>query len=521
MSSSYHSMDALKEFKTIVESTNDEVFFQGLLAYIDTIPDKIQRRLEVAKGSRADAGQRYFPHILHALQSHLHTEVEGSLDLTAYLLQDRLIYHNDILTSEGLIDREITVVEIVIGLFRYLSKRKDIAGCRQRLPPGDHVGPKPNETQLDLEGLDDRLANIITMQYAHREVRFLLALDAYLTESNRTGKLPTIIQAVLEHRNIHQKRLGGMSLNVETMSAKFLPAGCTIVDLAGALAWILHLRVKAKFGKPLWVRWQEYLDEDPNAERCFLRSFDTRILDTDFWAVRHTRPCDSSLRSDYLPTTVSSLAQTQSHGPSATSIASVISGQGDSVAQHDGGKAKAKRDRSVMEAELRKTMANQILGDMRTQIPELGFVFTPIRLPDFFVRFQNYIDRGYSLPSDSRYCIADKPMKPETSRKFLECAAMMLASDHPEESRLKQVADLLRLRSFQTNRSVSDILKAMTKQYKHNESPENSAGFVSDREVELSSERTIITTSTKQSTFSTVQSTETNITRALLSERFV
>jgi hypothetical protein len=112
-------------------------------------------------------------------------------------------------------------------------------------------------------------------------------------------------------------------------------------------------------------------------------------------------------------------------------------------------------------------------------------------------------------------------MKPETSRKFLECAAMMLASDHPEESRLKQVADLLRLRSFQTNRSVSDILKAMTKQYKHNESPENSAGFVSDREVELSSERTIITTSTKQSTFSTVQSTETNITRALLSERFV
>ena len=484
----------------------------------------IQKRLEVAEGSRADAGQQYFPDILHALQSHLHTEVVGSLDLTAYLLQDRVIYHNDILASEGWIDREITVGELVIGLFRYLSKRKNIAGCHQGSPPGDHVGPKHSETQLDLEGLDDRLTDIITMQYAHREVKFLRALDAYLTESNRTGNLPTIIQAVLEHRNIHQKRLGGISLNVETMSAKFLPAGCTIVDLAGALAWILHLRVKAKFGKPLWVRWQEYLDEDPNAERCFLRSFDTRILDSDFPAACHTRPCDSSLRSDYLPTTVSSLA-TQSHGPSATSIASVISGQGDSVAQDDGRKAKAKRDRSVMEAELRKTMANQILSDMRTQIPKLEFVFTPIRLPDFFVRFQNYINRGHPLPSDSRYYIADKPMKPETSRRFLECAAMMLASDQPEESRLKQVADLLRLRSFQTNRSVSDILKAMTKQYKNNESPETSAGFVSDREVRevrFSSERTMNTTSAESPTFSTiVQLTDTSITRSSHSQRFV
>jgi hypothetical protein len=511
-------MDALEGFKTIVESPNDESFFQGLLAYIDTSPDVIQKRLEVAKGSGADAGQQYFPHILHALQSHLHTEVEGSLDLTAYLLQDRVIYHNDILASEGLIDREITVGEIVIGLFRYLSKRKNIAGWS----PGDHVGRKHSEAQLNLRGLDDGLADIIIiMQYAHREVRFLLALDAYLTESNRTGNLPTIIQAVLEHRDIHQKRLGWISPNAETMSAKFLPAGCKIVNLAGALAWILYLRVKAKFGKPLWVGWQKYLDEEPKGERCFFRSSDTRILDSDFSAACNTRPCDSSLRSQDLSTTVSSLAQTQSQGLSATSTARGISEQGDSVAQDDGRKAKAKRDRSVMEAELRRTMANQILSDIRTHIPKLGFVFTPIRLPDFFVRFQNYINRGYPLPSDSRYYIADKPMKPATSRKFLECAAIMLASDHPEESRLKQVADLLRLRSFQTNCSVSDILNAMTKQYKNNESPEISAGFVSDREVELSSERTIITTSTKQSTFSTVQSTDTNITRALLSQRFV
>lgn len=136
------------------------------------------------------------------------------------------------------------------------------------------------------------------------------------------------------------------------------------------------------------------------------------------------------------------------------------------------------------------------------------------------MRFQNYIDRGYPLPSDSRYCIADKPMKPATSGKFLECAAMMLASDQPEESRLKQVADLLRLRSFQTNRSVSDILKAMTKQYKNSESPETSAGFVSDREVKFSSERTMNTTSPESSTFSTtVQLTDTSMTS--ISQRFV
>lgn len=383
MSSSDHSMDALEEFKAIVESTNDESFFQRLFAYINESPHVIQKRLEVAKGSGADAGQQYFPHILHALQSHLHTEVVGSLDLTAYLLQDRVIYHNDILASEGLIDREITVGELVMGLFRYLSKRKNIAGCHQGSPPGDHVEPKPGESQLDLEGLDDRLIDIITMQYAHWEVRFLLALDAYLTESNRTGNLPTIIQAVLEHRNIHQKRLGGISLNVETMSAKLLPAGCKIVDLAGALAWILHLRVKAKFGKPLWTRWQKYLDKEPNAELCFLRSSETQIIDSDFSVTCHIRGCDSSLRSGDPLTTVSSLAQTQSHGPSATSIASGISEQGGSVAQDNGGKAKAKRDRSVIEAELRKTMANRILSNMRTQIPKLEFVFTPIRLPDF------------------------------------------------------------------------------------------------------------------------------------------